>query len=56
LGKLKIRAEDHQAIRPYFLLKCKKKADMKHPLDFAEIIATDNTPLPLSESECPGIK
>lgn len=54
-GKLKFRAKDHQAIRPYFLLKCKKKAQMKHDLDFADIIATGRTPLPLSMSKCPGL-
>jgi len=55
-GRIKFRAEDHQAVRPYFLLKCKKKSEMKHDLDLADIIATGDTPLPLSESECPGIK
>jgi len=56
VGQLKIRPEDHQAIRPYFLLKCKSKAEMKNEFDYADIIATGDTPLPLSESECPGIK
>jgi branched-chain amino acid transport system substrate-binding protein len=56
VGQLKIRAEDHQAIRPYFLLKCKNKAEMKNEFDYADIIATGDTPLPLSESACPGIK
>ena len=55
-GRLKFRAEDHQAIRPYFFMKCKKESDMKHSLDFADIIATGSTPLPLSMSKCPGIK
>lgn len=56
LGKMKIRSEDHQTIRPYFFLKCKKKSEMKHPFDFADIIAIGSDPMPLSMSECKGIK
>ena len=45
----------HQNIRPYFFMRCKKKDAMKHPTDFADIIATGDTPLPKAYAACKDI-
>ena len=55
VGKMRVDAKTHQTLRPYFFMRCKKKDAMKHPMDFADIIATGNTPLPPEYSTCKDI-
>lgn len=55
LGKMRIDAATHQTIRPYFFLRCKPKSAMKHPTDFADIIATGDAPLPKEYASCKDI-
>ncbi len=52
LGKMKIEAHNHQTLRPYFFLKCKKKAEMKDEWDFADIVATGDNPQPRELNQC----
>ena len=55
VGKMRVDPKTHQTLRPYFFMRCKNKAAMKHPMDFADIIATGATPLPLEYSACKDI-
>jgi branched-chain amino acid transport system substrate-binding protein len=55
LGKMKVDGATHQTLRPYFFLRCKPKAQMKHELDLADIIATGDTPLPKQYAACKDI-
>jgi branched-chain amino acid transport system substrate-binding protein len=45
----------HQTLRPYFFLRCKRKANMREELDLAEVIATGDTPLPKEYAACKDI-
>lgn len=55
-GKLRIVPETHQTVRNYFFLRCKRPEEMKHPHDFAEIVASGSTPLmPPEFNECKDI-
>ncbi len=45
----------HQTLRPYFFMRCKTKSAMKHPTDFADIIATGDAPLPKEYAACKDI-
>jgi hypothetical protein len=38
VGEVRIRPEDHQLIRPVIIQRGKKKADMKNPDDYYEIV------------------
>ncbi len=55
VGRMRMDAATHQNIRPYFFMRCKSKAAMKHPTDFADIIATGDTPLPKEYAACKDI-
>jgi branched-chain amino acid transport system substrate-binding protein len=55
VGKMRVDPKTHQTLRPYFFMRCKKKDAMKHPMDFADIIATGATPLPPEYSSCKDI-
>ena len=55
VGRMRIDAATHQNIRPYFFMRCKSKSAMKHPTDFADIIATGDTPLPKEHAACKDI-
>jgi branched-chain amino acid transport system substrate-binding protein len=55
VGQTKVRAENHQAIRPYYVLKCKQADAMEHEFDFADILLTDSTPQPDEINECEDI-
>jgi branched-chain amino acid transport system substrate-binding protein len=55
VGRMRVEAKTHQTLRPYFLMRCKKKDQMKHPMDFADIVATGDTPLPADYSACKDI-
>ena len=55
VGRMRMDAATHQNIRPYFFMRCKSKAAMKHPTDFADIIATGDTPLPKEHAACKDI-
>jgi branched-chain amino acid transport system substrate-binding protein len=55
VGKMRVEAKTHQTLRPYFFMRCKKKDQMKHAMDFADIIATGDTPLPAEYSTCKDI-
>jgi hypothetical protein len=52
---MRIDPATHQNIRPYFFMRCKPKSAMKHPTDFADIIATGDTPLPKEYAACKDI-
>lgn len=51
-GKEVIRAEDHQVIKNYYLLKGKAKADMADPDDFAEIMSFGQSFLSAEDAGC----
>lgn len=51
-GKETIRAQDHQVIKNYYLLKGKAKADMKDKDDYAEIIHGGQSFLPVDQTGC----
>jgi len=55
VGRMRIDAATHQNIRPYFFMRCKTKSAMKHPTDFADIIATGDAPLPKEYAACKDI-
>ncbi|MBI3457645.1 MAG: ABC transporter substrate-binding protein [Candidatus Rokubacteria bacterium] len=55
LGKMRVDPRTHQTLRPYFFMRCKSKAQMKDPMDVAEIVATGDTPLPRELSACKDI-
>jgi len=55
LGRMRVDAATHQTLRPYFFLRCKPKAQMKDPLDLADVIATGDTPLPKEYAACKDI-
>lgn len=55
VGNLKVEARNHQTVRPYFVLKAKKKSEMKHKLDFAEMILTSAKAQPREINECKDI-
>ena len=55
VGKMRVDPKTHQTLRPYFFMRCKKKDAMKHPMDFADIIATGSTPLPAEYAACKDI-
>lgn len=55
VGRMKMDAATHQNIRPYFFMRCKSKSAMKHPTDFADIIATGDAPLPKEYAACKDI-
>jgi branched-chain amino acid transport system substrate-binding protein len=49
---MRVDPKTHQTLRPYFFMRCKPKAKMANPLDFADIIATGDTPLPAEHAAC----
>ena len=55
LGRMRVDPATHQTIRPYFFMRCKPKSAMKHPMDFADIIATGDAPLPKEYAACKDI-
>jgi branched-chain amino acid transport system substrate-binding protein len=55
VGRMRMDAATHQNIRPYFFMRCKSKSAMKHPTDFADIVATGDTPLPKEYAACKDI-
>lgn len=55
VGRMRIDPKTHQTLRPFFFMRCKPKGAMKHPMDFADIIATGDTPLPPGYSACKDI-
>ena len=55
VGRMRMDAATHQNLRPYFFMRCKPKAAMKHETDFADIIATGDAPLPPEYRACKDI-
>jgi len=55
VGPMHMDAATHQNIRPYFFMRCKPKSAMKGEMDFADIIATGNAPLPREYGACKDI-
>ncbi len=55
VGPMRVDGATHQTLRPYFLLRCKPKAAMKHELDFADVVATGDAPLPKEYAACKDI-
>jgi branched-chain amino acid transport system substrate-binding protein len=55
VGTMRVDPKTHQTLRPYFFTRCKRKEAMKHPMDFADIVATGSTPLPVEYSACKDI-
>jgi len=55
VGPMKFDPKTHQNLRPYFFMRCKSKSAMKHPMDFADIIATGDAPLPKEYQACKDI-
>src|SRR2546425_8219839 len=55
VGRMRVDPATHQTLRPYFFMRCKTKSAMKHPTDFADIIATGDTPLPKEYAACKDV-
>ena len=55
VGRMRVDAKTHQTLRPFFFMRCKSKSAMKNPMDFADIIATGDTPLPAEYAACKDI-
>lgn len=55
VGRMRIDPKTHQTLRPFFFTRCKSKTAMKTPMDFADIIATGDTPLPAQYAACKDI-
>jgi branched-chain amino acid transport system substrate-binding protein len=51
-GTETIRKEDHQVIKPYYLMLGKAKSAMKDPNDFAEVISATKAFLPPDQTGC----
>ncbi|MEW6264135.1 MAG: ABC transporter substrate-binding protein [Thermodesulfobacteriota bacterium] len=51
-GKEKYRACDHQAVKPYYTVKCKPEKDMKTPEDFGDIIGQSTNIQPCADTGC----
>jgi len=51
-GPEEIRAGDHQVIKNYYLLKGKAKSAMKDKDDYAEIVSSGQSFLPLAQTGC----
>jgi len=47
-----IRAEDHQVLKNYYLLKGRAKAQMKDKDDYAEIVSSGQSFLPVDQTGC----
>ena len=55
VGRMRVDAQTHQTLRPFFFMRSKPKSAMKNPMDFADIIATGDTPLPAEYAACKDI-
>src|SRR5690606_36439673 len=51
-GEESVRAEDHQVLKNYYLLKARAKADMADKDDFAEIISSGQSFLSPEAAGC----
>ncbi len=51
-GKERIRKEDHQTVKNYFLLKGKPKDKMKDQWDYVDVISFGSSLPPIEESAC----
>src|SRR5467141_2342312 len=55
VGPMRVDGATHQTLRPYFFLRCKPKAAMKHELVFEDAAATGDAPLPKEYAACKDI-
>src|SRR5215475_3251736 len=55
VGRMRVDPKTHQTLRPYFFMRCKPKSAMKHAADFADIVATGDTPMPAEYAACKDI-
>jgi branched-chain amino acid transport system substrate-binding protein len=51
-GTEEIRAGDHQVLKNYYLLKGKAKSKMKNADDYADIVSSGQSFLPLDQTQC----
>jgi branched-chain amino acid transport system substrate-binding protein len=51
-GSEEIRREDHQVIKNYYLLKGKAKSKMRNANDYADIISSGKSFLPVDKTQC----
>lgn len=51
-GSEEIRADDHQVLKNYYLLKGKPKSKMKDKDDYADIVNSGQSFLPLDKTQC----
>ncbi|MFX5562751.1 hypothetical protein ABTD73_20070, partial [Acinetobacter baumannii] len=51
-GTEEIRKGDHQVIKNYYLLKGKAKAKMANKNDYADIVSSGKSFLPLEKTQC----
>ena len=51
-GKEVYRACDHQCIKPYYTVRCKKESEKKAPDDMAEIIGSSRNFMPCDQTGC----
>lgn len=51
-GAEEIRAGDHQVLKNYYLLKGKAKSKMKNADDYADIVSSGQSFLPLDQTQC----
>jgi branched-chain amino acid transport system substrate-binding protein len=51
-GPEEIRAGDHQVLKNYYLLKGKPKSKMKDKDDYADIVSSGQSFLPVAQTGC----
>ncbi len=51
-GMEEIRKADHQVLKNYYLLKGKPKAQMKNADDFADVLSSGKSFLPVDRTDC----
>jgi len=54
-GDFEINPNNHQTIRPFFVLKTKPESEMKNKYDFADIVAVSSTEQPKNMNMCKNI-
>ena len=54
-GDFEINPNNHQTVRPFFVLKTKPESEMKNKYDFADIVAVSSTEQPKNMNMCKNI-
>lgn len=55
LGQARIDPNNHQTVRPYFVVEGKAESEMQYETDYARLVAKGAEPQPAELNECPGL-